>query len=143
LPSLTADERRLKQILLNILSNAVKFTPPGGHVAVRATVTAGGMAIIVADTGIGIAPEDLSKALRPFGQVDSRLARKYQGTGLGLPLAKAMTESHGGTLAIASTPGQGTTVTITLPAWRICGPTVTAIAAEQPNLTKVGTTAAI
>jgi signal transduction histidine kinase len=130
LPSLTADERRLKQILLNILSNAVKFTPPGGHVAVRATVTAGGMAIIVADTGIGIAPEDLSKALRPFGQVDSRLARKYQGTGLGLPLAKAMMESHSGTLTIASTPGRGTTITITLPAWRIRADAATANAAE-------------
>jgi signal transduction histidine kinase len=119
LPPLTADGRRLKQILLNILSNAVKFTPTGGRVVVRATFAAGAMAISVEDTGIGIAADDLPKALRPFGQVDSRLARKYQGTGLGLPLAKAMTESHGGTLSIASTLGHGTTVMIALPAWRV------------------------
>lgn len=74
------------------------------------------------DTGIGIAPQDFSKALEPFGQVDSSLARKYQGTGLGLPLTRQMAELHGGSLELASGPDQGTTVTITFPAWRLAPP---------------------
>jgi signal transduction histidine kinase len=119
LPMITADARRLRQVLLNILSNAVKFTPAGGHVLVKAAVSGAAITVVVEDSGIGIAPEDVAKVLRPFGQIDSRLARKYEGTGLGLPLAKAMTESHGGTLEVESTPGRGTTVSIALPAWRI------------------------
>ena len=119
LPMITADARRLRQVLLNVLSNAVKFTPAGGLVRVKAAVTGDGVTVTVEDSGIGIAPEDIVKVLRPFGQIDSRLARKYEGTGLGLPLAKAMTESHGGTLEIRSAPGRGTTVSIGLPAWRI------------------------
>src|SRR6185437_15794586 len=79
LPYLQGDGRRLKQILLNLLSNAVKFTPSGGHVAIRAEHGADGLRVVVEDSGIGIAAEDLEKALRPFGQIDSRLARKYQG----------------------------------------------------------------
>ena len=73
----------------------------------------------VTDTGIGIAPQDFSKALEPFGQVDSSLARKYEGTGLGLPLTRQMVELHGGSLILESALGQGTTVTVTLPAWRL------------------------
>ncbi len=119
LPFLQGDARRLKQIMLNLMSNAVKFTPTGGRVVVRATVRPDGLSIAVADTGIGIATNDLDKALRPFGQIDSRLARKYQGTGLGLPLTKSMVELHGGHLTLDSEVGHGTTATIWLPKERI------------------------
>jgi signal transduction histidine kinase len=122
LPQMQADSRRLKQILLNLLSNAVKFTPPGGRVTIRASEGADGLRLVVEDSGIGIAPGDLEKALRPFGQIDSRLARKYQGTGLGLPLARSMTELHGGKLVLESKPGRGTTATVWLPGSRILSP---------------------
>ena len=121
LPQIKGDSRRLKQILLNLLSNAVKFTPSGGRVTVRAASAADGFSIAVEDTGIGIAKEDLETALRPFGQIDSRLARKYQGTGLGLPLARSMAELHGGRLELDSLPGHGTTAVIWLPPARIIG----------------------
>ena len=119
-PLLRGDSRRLKQILINLLSNAIKFTPPGGRVTISAGADERGYRISVSDTGIGIAPEDMATALRPFGQIDSSLARKYQGTGLGLPLSKAMAELHGGGLELESTPGQGTTATVWLPPERIC-----------------------
>jgi PAS domain S-box-containing protein len=115
-----ADERKLKQVLMNLLANAVKFTAAGGQITVRASIAgAEGLVIEVQDTGIGIAPEDVDRALSPFGQVDSRLSRRYEGTGLGLPLARALAELHGGTLSLDSTLGQGTTVRITLPAYRL------------------------
>jgi PAS domain S-box-containing protein len=117
---LRADERKLKQILMNLLSNAVKFTPPGGEILVHARVEGErGVMIEVADNGIGIAPEDIERALSPFGQVDSRLSRRYEGTGLGLPLARALAELHGGTLTLESALGRGTIVRITLPADRL------------------------
>jgi signal transduction histidine kinase len=120
LPYLRADNRRLKQILLNLMSNAVKFTPSGGQVTVRVTLPeAGGIAIAVSDTGIGIATYDLAKALQPFGQIDSRMTRKYQGTGLGLPLTKSMIELHGGSLRLDSVVGRGTTATLWLPPSRV------------------------
>ena len=120
LPLVYADERMIKQMLLNLLSNAVKFTPENGQVTIEAGLgSTGELAIAVRDTGIGIAPEHMDLVLQPFGQADTKLERKYEGTGLGLPLVKAMTELHGGRLDIASTPGQGTTVTITLPAARL------------------------
>ena len=119
LPSLRGDIRRIRQVLLNLLSNAIKFTPPGGTVTFRATAFADGLAIAVADTGIGIASADIPTALERFGQVDSRLARKYEGTGLGLPLSKKLMELHDGSLAIESAPGTGTTVTITFPLERV------------------------
>jgi len=120
LPYLRADRRRLKQILLNLMSNAVKFTPSGGQVAVRATLPLdGGLRIAVSDTGIGIAPHDLAKALQPFGQIDSRMTRKYQGTGLGLPLTKSMIELHGGSLQLESAVGRGTTAILWLPPSRL------------------------
>jgi PAS domain S-box-containing protein len=122
LPYLHADARRLKQILLNLMSNAVKFTPAGGSVTVRAGMEAGGMRIEVRDTGIGIAPQDLEKALRPFGQIDSRMTRKYQGSGLGLPLTKSMIELHGGTLKLESAVGHGTTAILWLPSTRVVSP---------------------
>jgi signal transduction histidine kinase len=104
------------------MSNAVKFTPAGGQVAVRVTLPAdGGLRIAVSDTGIGIAPHDLAKAMQPFGQIDSRMTRKYQGTGLGLPLTKSMIEMHGGTLQLESAVGRGTTVNLWLPPSRLIG----------------------
>jgi len=114
-----ADERRLKQILINLLGNAVKFTKPGGQVRVRAFRKEDALMICVTDTGIGMAGKDIPVALERFGQIDSTLARKYEGTGLGLPLAKQLAELHGGTLTIESAVNVGTTVTVTLPAARI------------------------
>ena len=120
LPDLHADERKVKQVLLNLLSNAVKFTPPGGRIAVDARIDDDGtMQVEVSDTGIGMSVADIPKALAPFGQIDSRLARKYQGTGLGLPLVRALTDLHGATLNIVSAVGQGTTVVVTFPACRV------------------------
>jgi signal transduction histidine kinase len=120
LPRLRADETKIKQIVINLLSNAVKFTPPGGKVRLSATRAANqDIEIRVSDTGIGIAESDIPKALRAFGQIESDLSRRYEGTGLGLTLAKSLTEMHGGSLAVDSEFGIGTTVTITLPAERI------------------------
>ncbi len=120
LPPLLADLRRFKQILINLLSNAVKFTPPDGIVSLSlAVVETGGFRLCVSDTGIGIAPENLPKVLVPFVQVDSAYNRKYQGTGLGLPLTKAFAVLHGGTLTIDSTVGRGTSVTVLFPADRV------------------------
>ena len=120
LPTLEADERKLKQILLNLLTNAVKFTPSGGTIEVAGGLTdSGDFLVTVTDSGIGIAADDIATALAPFGQVDSKLARKYEGTGLGLPLSNAMVKLHGGELTIDSVVGAGTTVTVRLPASRI------------------------
>ena len=120
LPPVRAEELALKQIIANLLTNAVKFTPKGGRVRVSADIEPdGGLAVAVADTGIGIAPEDMEKALAPFGQIDSSLSNKTQGTGLGLPLARSLAALHGGTLSIESEPGRGTTVTVRLPSERV------------------------
>ena len=118
-PRIRGDARRLKQILINLLANAVKFTPSGGSITVRVARRGSGVALIVQDTGIGIAEEDIPRALERFGQVDSTLARKYEGAGLGLPLAKQLAELHGGTLTVESKVRIGTTVTVTLPKERI------------------------
>ena len=116
LPEIFADERMLKQILMNLLSNAVKFTPEGGKIRLRACVLTGGdMEISVIDTGIGIARADLGTVLEPFGQVESILTRKFDGTGLGLPLTRSLVEIHGGELTIRSKQGMGTKVTVRLP----------------------------
>ena len=115
-PMLYADPKRLKQILLNLLSNAVKFTPVGGKVFIKAELRPDrGIDLMVQDTGIGIADKDLARAFQPFGQIDSHLSRKYEGTGLGLPLSRNLTELHGGELLVESKPNTGTTVTIALP----------------------------
>lgn len=116
---LYADGARLKQALGNLTGNAVKFTPAGGQVDVRVFRKGGELMISVSDTGIGMAPHDIPLALERFGQIDSTLARKYEGSGLGLPIAKHVVEQHGGRLAIESKPGAGTTVTIALSANRI------------------------
>ncbi len=120
LPALRADHRKLKQILVNLLSNAIKFTGAGGEVALRAWCRMGsGHVFQIIDTGIGIAPGDIPKALSRFGQVDADLNRQYEGTGLGLPLTKALVEQHGGVLDLQSQVGVGTTVTVRFPAERI------------------------
>ncbi len=117
---LRADSRKLKQILVNLLSNAIKFTPPGGRVTLAAWCRAeSGFVFQVVDSGIGIAPKDIPKALSKFGQVDGSLGRPHEGTGLGLPLTKSLVELHGGSLDLQSTVGQGTTVTVRFPASRI------------------------
>ena len=119
LPIVTADSRRIRQVLLNLLSNAVKFTPSGGSVTVGCVEDARGLVTSVSDTGIGIAQGDIPRAFERFGQVDSTLARKYEGTGLGLPLARELVTLHGGTLTLASELSVGTTVTFVMPAERI------------------------
>jgi signal transduction histidine kinase len=116
---LRGDHRRVKQVLLNLLSNAIKFTPGPGTVTISAGRQGGRIVITVADTGIGIAADDLHKALEPFGQIDNRLARAYEGTGLGLPLSKQLMALHGGSLRLDSVPGAGTTVTLSFPAERV------------------------
>lgn len=120
LPHLYADERKIRQILINLLTNAIKFTPRGGRVTTAARLDANGDFLLeVRDTGIGIAPEDIEKALEPFGQVASEALRSQQGTGLGLPLTRSFVHLHGGTLKIESTPGQRTTVIARFPAVRV------------------------
>ncbi|MCA8931722.1 MAG: hypothetical protein KDA49_04600 [Rhodospirillaceae bacterium] len=117
---LLVDERKVKQILINVISNAIKFTPNGGAVTIEGRIAeTGELELKVVDSGIGIAPEHLSKVMIPFWQVEGEQARRFQGTGLGLPLTKALVEAHGGTLDIASELGKGTTVTIVLPAHRV------------------------
>jgi PAS domain S-box-containing protein len=116
MPTLLVDPRRLAQALGNLLANALKFTPPSGEVcfAVRPGED-GGMHLLVQDTGIGMAEETIAAALEPFRQLDGSLARRFEGAGLGLSIANALAELHGGTLEIQSAIGEGTTVTIALP----------------------------
>ncbi len=117
---LRGDEKKFKQIVINLLSNAIKFTPEGGKVTLSAEVEGDGrLKLAVSDTGIGIAGEDLDKVMAPFAQVESAHARKYEGTGLGLPISKAFAELHGGSFMMNSEPGVGTTVTVRFPAERI------------------------
>nr|CAX84010.1 Sensor protein [uncultured bacterium] len=114
--ALYADERRVKQVLLNLLANSIKFTEPGGTVTLKGMLDEEGRFVFaVADTGIGIAPEDIEAAMSTFGQVDSSFTRRYEGAGLGLPLSKKLVELHGGGLSLESQPGVGTTVTIRFP----------------------------
>ncbi|MDQ0454260.1 PAS domain-containing sensor histidine kinase [Rhizobium paknamense] len=113
--SLTADRRAMKQILLNILSNAVKFTDEGGKIAVRARKVRGGVSLIIADTGIGIPKKAISKIGQPFEQVQSQYAKSKGGSGLGLAISRSLTMLHGGRLKIRSREGQGTAVCIAIP----------------------------
>jgi signal transduction histidine kinase len=110
-----ADERKVKQVLLNLLSNAVKFTPEGGTITMTAVLNGGMVEISVADTGIGIAPEDQAAVFEEFRQVGTDYARKREGTGLGLALARRLVELHGGTLTLQSELGKGSTFTFTIP----------------------------
>jgi signal transduction histidine kinase len=129
LPDVHVDPVRLRQALANLLTNALKFTPEGGAVSVRAWLEkAGGVSIAVIDTGIGMAPEKIAAALEPFRQIDNTLARRFEGAGLGLSIAKALVELHGGTLAIKSSVGIGTTVTVALPPARTHKRDISAVA---------------
>jgi len=109
------DERKLRKLFDNLTSNAIKFTASGGSVAVSAAVIDEKVEIRIIDTGIGMAPEQIHVAMTPFGQVDAKLARRYEGVGIGLPLAKALVDLHGGSLVIDSVLGQGTAVIVSLP----------------------------
>lgn len=120
LSAVRGNERRLKQILLNLMSNAIKFTPEGGQVSLQSGLDEDkNIRFVLTDTGIGMSEAEIEKALEPFGQVVSSLARRYEGTGLGLPLAKQLVEAHEGRLKIISEKGKETAVTVTLPADRI------------------------
>ena len=114
LGSVRADERKVKQVLLNLLSNALKFTPEGGRIDVRARALAGELEITVADTGVGISPEDQALVFDEFRQVGS-VSRKIEGTGLGLSISKKFIELHGGRMWVSSTPGVGSVFGFCLP----------------------------
>jgi signal transduction histidine kinase len=117
---LTADPLRLKQVLLNLLSNSVKFSKPDTAVEIAVALTQeGDLTVAITDHGIGMRAEDIPTALEPFRQINRKPGQAQEGTGLGLPLAKMMVEKHGGALSLTSVPGEGTTVCVTIPGWRI------------------------
>ena len=113
--SVVADRRAIKQIIVNLLSNAVKFTPDGGKVTVRSRLLRDSIVLMIADTGIGIAPHSLARLGRPFEQVESQLTKTYHGSGLGLAIARSLTHLHGGTMRLRSRLGTGTVVCVSLP----------------------------
>jgi signal transduction histidine kinase len=121
LPKLCGDAKRINQILINLISNGIRFSPQGGEVRVSAFRRDDKLSLAVADNGIGIPANDIPKALERFGQLDTDPNRQHEGAGLGLPLAQHLMEMHSGTLRISSEPGVGTTVTVTFPARRIVG----------------------
>jgi signal transduction histidine kinase len=132
-PDLNVDPRSMKQVLVNLLSNAIKYTLPGGQIDLRFCASDdGGAAIEIADTGIGMSAADLRVAFEPFGRVGDLEARRQQGTGLGLSLARALVRLHGGDLTLASQLDCGTTATIKLPPSAVCAPPGTAAAAKAP-----------
>jgi signal transduction histidine kinase len=122
LPRLWGDELKVKQMLLNVLSNAVKFTKPKGHVDITGAVDLEGLVLNIRDTGIGISETDLPRVMQPFVQVENSRTRLQEGTGIGLPLVKAMVELHGGNIALQSVLDEGTTVRLTFPAARVLPP---------------------
>lgn len=130
LPNVHGDRTRLRQVLINLLTNAIRYTPPGGRVAIDARSGKDGLAITVADTGIGIAAEDLPRCFEPFTRLSNPLTNAVPGTGLGLPIAKRLVEIHGGAIDVASTPRRGTSMTVRLPATRCLPPA----RAETPSL---------
>ncbi|HEX3066155.1 MAG TPA: PAS domain-containing sensor histidine kinase [Dongiaceae bacterium] len=120
MPALKANRRAMRQVLLNLLSNSVKFTPAGGHIALEAIrEPCGGIGFRVRDNGIGIAAGDIHRAMEPFGLINSSLSRRHTGTGLGLPITRALVELHRGRFELTSEPGVGTTATVYLPADRV------------------------
>jgi signal transduction histidine kinase len=124
LPRARGDGERLRQVLLNLLANGVKFTPAGGSVTLSAELAEppGDLVLKVRDTGIGIAPEDIPRVFEPFTQLDSALSRRFGGSGIGLYLARALAEAQGATLALESAPGGGTTALLRFPAARLLSP---------------------
>ncbi|MBV8776423.1 MAG: CHASE2 domain-containing protein, partial [Alphaproteobacteria bacterium] len=129
LPPLRGDPRLIGQSVVNVLSNAVKFTAAGGTVAVAVERVAAGLCVRIADTGIGIPPDEIPRIVRPFYQVDSKLERAYEGTGLGLALVSACLQLHQGELTIESVFGEGTTVSLLFPAERIAAALMAALEA--------------
>jgi signal transduction histidine kinase len=116
---IVGDERAMKQCLLNLLSNAIKFSADGAKVTVEAVIDADGRSVLtITDEGIGMSEEELERALQPFGQAQTSTTRTYGGTGLGLPITQGLVDAHGGILSVVSTPGEGTRVSIILPAER-------------------------
>ncbi len=116
MPKIMADPLRVKQILINLLSNAVKFTPERGRIRIEAgPLQRGYVALSITDTGAGMSPAEVEIAMRPFGQIDTAFNKRYEGTGLGLPIAKALARMHGGDLRIDSQKGAGTRVSVILP----------------------------
>jgi two-component system, cell cycle sensor histidine kinase PleC len=114
------DSTKFKQVTLNLLSNAVKFTEPRGRIQVDSVLhKSGDLVLLIKDTGIGIPPEQIERIFRPFEQVADHLTREHEGTGLGLPIAKALIELHGGELVLSSQPGAGTTARLRLPGERV------------------------
>ena len=119
LPPVRGDRLRLQQALINLVTNAIKFTPKYGRVTVSARMTEDGLALSVTDTGIGMRPQDIPRALEAFRQIEPQINRRHDGVGLGLALAKSLVELHGGRLELVSALGKGTTATIRLPVERI------------------------
>jgi signal transduction histidine kinase len=135
-PALYGDERLFTQILLNLISNGIKFTPEGGRVTIHHEAEpSGGLVISVSDTGVGISQEDIERVLRPFEQVSTAYSRSTGGTGLGLPITKRFVELHGGTLTLQSSVGEGTTVSVHVPAERV----LAAQSSSAPNIRPVAT----
>jgi signal transduction histidine kinase len=135
LAALLGDERRIRQMVLNLVSNAVKFSPSGGVVGISARCESeGAIAIKVKDAGIGIAAADMAKVMEPFGQVESSLSRRFDGTGLGLPLVKRMMALHDGDLLLESAPGAGTTATLRFPRQRVLSADTVRLQEAMPAL---------
>ena len=133
LPMIWCDERKLKQMLLNLVNNAVKFTPSGGVVEISAHLDPEGFVVAVRDSGIGIAAGDIERVLEPFVQAETTLSRRQEGTGLGLALVKSMIEIHGGRLRLDSTLGNGTAAELVFPAERISAARESDEHASQPQ----------
>lgn len=137
LPALLGDETRLRQVVINLLTNAVKFTPPGGTITASATIVDGGrLEITVEDTGVGISMSDIERVMEPFQQAEQDLSRRYGGVGLGLSLARTLTELHDGTINLESEPGVGTLVRIHLPADRVRAYPALELEQESPDRIK-------
>jgi two-component system cell cycle sensor histidine kinase PleC len=130
MPRIMGDPLRIKQVLINLVGNAVKFTPEGGRIKVDVRPLQLGYAVIeVTDTGCGMTPAEVETAMRPFGQIDTAFSKRHEGTGLGLPIAYALARLHGGDLRIDSQKGQGTRVTVILPTVELS----TDAAQQNPN----------
>src|SRR5205085_8980851 len=128
-----ADVRKLKQVLFNLATNAIKFTPAGGSVRIAARDVGDGVEIAVSDTGVGISAADQSRLFREFTQVDGSLTRRHEGTGLGLALTKRLVELHGGRIAVRSAPGAGSTFTVCLPVAAASGQQEASNVVRQPQ----------